>query len=205
MFRASWLAITIGDLVMTMLSLLAAAEQTRQGNLGPLTPSQRKHWCAALSSGLVPLSITSIPENQARAISMANNAIASLQVLADRASKDSWSQKFRSWCLDSIKATKCVLSPTAPPVCATPDELLDDWTPQFVHSDAVDRQSCWEQFAVEAGLHATPSCEDTVPFEKFCFSLATARGAPGLDGWTSPELRFLVLACPWLVRQLYDI
>ena len=39
----------------------AAAEQTRQGNLGTLTPSQRKHWCAALSSGLVPLSITSIP------------------------------------------------------------------------------------------------------------------------------------------------
>ena len=150
----------------------AAAEQTRQGNLGTLTPSQHKHWCAALSSGLVPLSITSIPQNQAHAISMASNSIASLQLLADRASKDSWSQTFRSWCLDSIRATKCVLSPTAPPVCATPDQLLDDWTPQFVHSEAVDRQSCWEQFAVEAGLHATPSSEDTVvPLEKFCFWL----------------------------------
>ena len=183
----------------------AAAEQIRQGNLGSLTPSQRKHWCAALSSGLVPLSITGVPQDQAHAISMANDAIASLQVLADRASKDSWSQKFRSWCLDSIKATKSVLSPTGPPVCATADELLDEWTPQFVHSDSVDRRSRWEHFAVEAGLSAPSSEDSVVPFEIFCFSLATARGAPGLDGWTSPELRFLVLACPWIVRQLYDI
>ena len=91
-----------------------------------------------------------------------NDALASLQALADRASKD------------SCKAAKRALSPTAPPVCATADELLDDWGCSLYHSDSVDGQSCWEQFAVEAGFRVIPSSEDSVV--KFLFFSCYCQG-----------------------------
>ena len=183
----------------------AAAEQLRRGHAGGLTPTQLRHWCAALSSRLVPHCITRLPCDQADAINLANSAIAALINEQNKQSKESWSQKFRSWQIDSIKATKPVLCPSAAPSPASADELLEAWSPQLIHSDPVDRSSNWVRVASDVGLQvASPGACD-VPFEPFCSALALSKGALGLDGWTTTEVRFLTVACPWLVRRLFTI
>ena len=137
----------------------AATEQLRRGHAGDLRPSQQRHWCAALSSRLVPQCVHCIPCDQADAINLANSAIAALLKELDKQSKESRSQKFRSWQTDSIKTTKAA------------------WSPQLVHSDPVDRSSNWVRVASDVGLQVASPCVREVPYEPFCSALAVQRGS----------------------------
>ena len=44
-----------------------------------------------------------------------------------------------------------------------------------------------------------------VPFEDFLAAAAATKGVPGLDGWTSAEVKFLAQECPWLLARLHSV
>ena len=90
-----------------------------------------------------------------------------------------------------------------PPVSA--QELFDDWQASFSPPQDIDRGAAWLNAAHEAQLEARNPAEDFVTWEDFLAAAESAKGSPGLDGWTSAEFRFLARSCPWLLRKLFDI
>ena len=184
----------------------AAAEQLRRGNGHELSPAQRRHWSAALADNLEPKAIPRMPANQFEALDFANRA---LQVLSRReaaASKTSWVQRFKTWSQDACQAAKAVVKPQAPPQPTTAEELKDEWSTYLLKPDNPDRASEWRALAQEGGLSSSSErAPAVVPFEDFLAAAAAAKGVPGLDGWTSAEVKFLAQECPWLLARLHSV
>ena len=183
----------------------AAVEQAKVEPEGPLTQSQVKHWLAAVNDKFVASIIFEVPHSQSAAIATASKAIKFLCDSDEESQNASWKQIFRQWNHETIKAAKEVLKPDLNPPPVSAQELFDDWQASFSPPQDIDRGAAWLNAAHEAQLEARNPAEDFVTWEDFLAAAESAKGSPGLDGWTSAEFRFLARSCPWLLRKLFDI
>ena len=184
----------------------AVVEEWRRGPGAPLTAVQNRHWSVAFRDKLFPVS-ASWPSNQAEALTLVSQAITSAERDLSDASHASWRQAFQRWDVRAIKAVKAVLKPSPPPGTQTAQNLCNSWKPLFCTPDppTAGFGEAWVSFANRSGLAPREPATDTPALQDFLDAVSNARGAPGLDGWTHFELKWLSRHVPGLLQELFCI
>ena len=91
---------------------------------------------------------------------------------------------------------------------STGEDLRADWLHTFrpeAPAASLDFAAAWRGLADEARLTSAVSLPFAVSYQDFVSAVARSSGAPGLDGWTAREVKWLLAHCPQLIRELYEI
>ena len=184
----------------------AVVEEWRRGPGAPLTAVQKRHWSIAFRDKLFPVS-ASWPPDQAAAPALVSQAITVAERNLSDANHANWRQAFQRWDVRAIKAAKAVLKPNPSPGAQTAQDLCNSWKPLFCTPDpsTAGFDEAWVSFARRSGLAPREPAADNPGLQDFLDAVSNARGAPGLDGWTHFELKWLSRHVPGLLQELFCI
>ena len=105
--------------------------------------------------------------------------------------------------MEAVQAAKTSIK-AEPEGAYTANEMRQEWQPWWVNrKDGAEKAArTWEAWADSTGA---PVLEERVlvlpSAEDFLQALAALRGAEGMDGWRSSELRELAAMTPWLFEE----
>lgn len=89
----------------------------------------------------------------------------------------------------------------------SPEEMQTEWQDIWTTDPSVDEAQFahnWRDHATNQAPPASPKPPDWLPdLHGFSATCRIAKGSPGLDGWTAPELRGLSIVLPTLIEELH--
>lgn len=180
-----------------------AAEQWRHhGGSHPLTARQRRRWGRAVAEGLAD----STPATQSEAVATATAAISARTAALQREESRRWRARLAEWSPDAARAARPVMHGPEPPGHFGAGDMRTEWAAWWCRPRAEETAGAWRDAADAAQFQPLPATAWTPPSRRaFGEAIAATRGAGGLDGWESGELRALNTEAPFVVDELHGL